>query len=298
MNRYVNPFFATAMVWLATCALCPAQMLREKPVPAQGIGVDQKLGQSVALDAKFYDDANNFVSLGDYFDGKRPVILSFNYSDCPQLCITQFNNLVVALLDLDLVPGQDFQIVSISLDWRERPGKAQETKTKYVANYGKPKTANGWHFLTGNEAAIHKAADACGIRYKYVVESDTFSHPAAFIFCSPQGEIIRYLDGLDRDLNGKIRPALIEASEGRMGTVIEQAMYFSSCFVYDPVSGKYTFVARRIMMYGAGATVVCLLVGLLPYWIRRRKKEAPSKDEAGFQSNTAGGMPTTREALS
>ena len=262
-------------IWLSACPLSHAQLSREKPEPAQGIGVDQQVGETVPLELKFHDDQNNYVALGDYFDGKRPVILSFNYSDCPRMCIVQFNRLVAGLIAMDLVPNKDFQIVSISLDWREKPGKAKETKSKYLANYGNLETGDGWHFLVGNEAAISQATEACGIRFRYILEQDSFSHPAAFIFCSPQGQIIRYLDGLDGELETKIRPALIEAGEGRVGTIFDKAMYFTSCYEYDPITGKTTLVAKRIMTVGGLLTMIALLVGLVPYWLVRRRTTIP-----------------------
>lgn len=275
--------------WLAVCPLGLAQMQREKPEPAQGIGVDQKLGQTVPLKAKFHDDENNYVALGDFFDGERPVILSFNYSDCPQMCIVQFNRLVAGLIAMDLKPEQDFQIVSISIDWREKPGRAKETKAKYLASYGQLATAQGWHFLVGNEATIRAATEACGIRFRYIPEQDSFSHPAAFIFCSPQGQIVRYLDGLDGELEKKIRPALIEAGEGRVGNILDRAMYFTSCYEYDPVSGKYSFVARRIMMWGSVLTIICLLIGLVPYWIGRRRSHVATGIQPVDAKTVAGG---------
>jgi protein SCO1/2 len=254
-------------------------MLRDKPIEAQGIGVDQQIGKTVPLELNFYDEQNRFVALGDYFDGRRPVVVSFNYSSCPQLCVVQLNGLVSAMFEMDLVPGRDFQIVSISFDPRDKPAVAYETKAKYLSAYGRLETADGWHFLVGNEAAIKSAADRFGIRYKYIAEQDSFSHPAAFIFCSPQGQIIRYLDGLDGELRAKLKPALIEAGEGRIGSWFDKGLYFSSCYVYDPVSGKYTLVARRIMMWSSGLTVVLLLVGLAPYWFWRRKSLPPAEGE-------------------
>lgn len=289
---------AIGLVWLAPCATSSAQVLRDTPEAAKGIQVDQKIGQTVALEAKFHDEQNNYVALGDFFDGQKPVVMSFNFSKCPRLCIVQFNNFVTALMKLDLVPGRDFQIVSISLDPRDKPSDAQNTKLKYVAAYGNLESAGGWHFLVGNQASIEQAADACGIRYKYIPEQDTFSHPAAFIFCSPQGQIIRYLNGLEGNLNETLKPAIIEAGEGRVGGVIDRLMYFASCYAYDPVSGKYSWVAHRIMRIGAVLTVFGLLIGLAPYWIGlRRKKRAADSNDTDVHDLLNGAAHLPREVL-
>lgn len=264
-------FVAAGLIGLAAVAVCPAQVSREKPRVAQGIRVDQQIGKSVALENKFHDDRNHHVALGDFFDGRRPVILSFNFSNCPRLCVVQFNNLVSALHSLELIPGRDFQIVSISLDPRDKPSDANSTKQNYLVSYGKLETADGWHFLVGNQATIEQAADRCGIRYEYIPEQDSFSHPSAFIFCSGQGQIIRYLNGLDGDLKEKLKPAIIEAGEGRVGGLIDRMLYFASCYEFDASTGKYTLVARNVMKWSGAATVLVLLVCLVPFWIGRRR---------------------------
>ncbi len=291
MARQLSLIITMWLVWLTTGALSQAQVLREKPDVAKEIRVDQKIGETVPLAAKFHDDQNNYVALGDLFDGERPVVISFNFSNCPRLCIVQFNNLVAALIPLDLLPGRDFQIVSISLDPRDKPSNASETKLKYLASYGKMDTKNGWHFLVGNQATIEQVADACGIRYEYIPEQDSFSHPSAFIFCSPQGQIIRYLNGLEGNLASTLRPAIVEAGEGRVGGVIDRMMYFASCYEYDPTSGKYTLVARKIMRWAATLTIVGLLIGLVPFWFGRRRAlrstSGPENDLNEFPTGTA-----------
>ncbi len=45
----------------------------------------QRLGEQLPLDAKFKDESGRDVALGEYF-GKKPVVLSFVYYQCPMLC--------------------------------------------------------------------------------------------------------------------------------------------------------------------------------------------------------------------
>ena len=49
------------------------------------VGIEQKLNQQLPLDLVFRDDTGKLVKLGDYF-GKRPVVLSMVYYECPMLC--------------------------------------------------------------------------------------------------------------------------------------------------------------------------------------------------------------------
>ncbi len=248
-----------------------AQVLEGLPPVAEGIGVDQRIGERLPLALDFDDDHNNQVFINDLFDGKLPVVLSFNYSDCPQLCVIQLNNLAAALQHINLVPGRDFRIVSVSLDPNEQTGKLADTKRNYVVAYGDLESADGWHFLRGTRENIRLLADACGFKYKYVPQQNIYSHPAAFIFCTPDGRISRYLDGLSGDppLDQSLKLALIEAGKGRIGSLADKVLYFSGCYVYDSVNGKYSLSAIRLMRLAGIGTIIALVIGITPYLIRR-----------------------------
>ena len=132
--------------WFATATFAQVAM-DDLPEVAQGIGVTQKLGEELPMHLEFEDDKNRFIQFGQLFAKKKPVLLSFNYSNCPKICVVQLQNLAGALSNMDLVPGRDFEIVSVSLDPTEQSQQLAETKAKYVAAYGNLDSANGWHLL-------------------------------------------------------------------------------------------------------------------------------------------------------
>ena len=78
------------------------------------------------LNAKFVDDTGAPVTLGKYFDGKHPVILSTVYYNCPMLCSEELDGLTGALEMVHLVPGKDFQIVVVSID----PSETTQTASR------------------------------------------------------------------------------------------------------------------------------------------------------------------------
>ena len=51
-------------------------------------------------------------------------------------------------------PGTDYNVVTVSFDPRETPDLAAAKKKNYIARYGRPGAAEGWHFLTGQPEAI------------------------------------------------------------------------------------------------------------------------------------------------
>ncbi len=96
------------------------------------------------------------VALGDYFGKDRPVILTLVYYSCPMLCTLVLNGMVDALKQIDMVPGKDFEIVSVSFDPTETPTLAKFKKQNYLNDYGRPEAAAGWHFLVGQPEPIRQ----------------------------------------------------------------------------------------------------------------------------------------------
>ncbi len=286
--------------WLLTIAFLAGALMTtaafgqiahdELPEVAQGIGIEQKIDAQLPLDAQFNDEDNNFVKLGKYFLGKKPVLISFNYSNCPKLCSIQLQNLASSLQDIRLKPGKDFELVIISIDPNEQAQQARELKAKYLALYGDLETTDGWHVLTGKRENIQRVTDACGYKYKYIPEQKIYSHESAFIFCSPKGKVIRYLDGLDSELRFRLDKALMEAGEGKVGTWLDKIVYFSGCYVYDEHQGKYTMQMMSIMRLGGGITVLALALWLVPTWLlswfspKKTKPDATPADVASESS--------------
>ena len=75
------------------------------------IDVDEHLGNIIDTSLRFVDHTGKSVTLADYFDGKRPVLVTMNYFRCPVLCNVQLNELTEALRTFDWVPGDGHALV-------------------------------------------------------------------------------------------------------------------------------------------------------------------------------------------
>ncbi len=261
-----------------------AQLIDRAPAEISEVGIDEKLGEPLPLDLAFVNERGEDVTLGQLFYRDRPVILTMNYSDCPMLCMLQLNGLVDGLLDISLMPGKDFEILSVSIDPTETPERARLTHQRYVKAYGKPEAASGWHFWVGKQANIKKLADAIGFRYKFVPEQGEYAHTASLIFCTPEGVISRYVDGVYFEPT-TLRLSLIEAGEGKIGTSMDRILLF--CFDWDSTTGRYAPVAQRLMRFGAGLTLLVLFLGLVPVWLRSRRSA-----NAAQRPSATGGKPS------
>jgi protein SCO1/2 len=265
---------------VAACAVSillglPVAAQRSEPLPQdlEEIGVTQKLDAALPLDLEFVNEEGRRVTLGEYFDSDRPVLLSLVYYECPMLCTLVLDGMVRVMEEMDWVPGDQFDVLTISIDPEETTELAQQKKKNYLRSYGKPEAAEGWHFLTGEEDAIRRVADAVGFRYRYLEENGEFAHPAVLFVMTPEGHVSRYLFGVQHDPQ-TLRLSLVEASEGRIGTPVDKFLLY--CYRYDPDEGRYAPVAMQLMRVGGGTTIVILGGILLTLWLRevrhRRRK--------------------------
>ena len=238
------------------------------PEALREVGFDQRIGEMLPLDARFLDEQGQSVALADYF-GDKPVILSLVYYECPMLCSMVLNGLVRSLRVLKFNVGEEFNMITLSIDPGEGPELAQEKQKSYVGLYKREGAAAGWHFLTGEETEIHRVAESVGFRYVYDSETDEYAHAAGVVVLTPDGTIARYFYGMDyppRDL----RLGLVEAADGKVGNVIDQALLF--CYRYDPLAGTYSAVVLNILKIAAAVTLIALAV--MFYFLRRRIQPA------------------------
>ena len=270
---------ASAILGLLLANACFSQIIRtDIPEAEKGTGVDENLGDTIDLDIEFRNDKDSKIRIGDIFDGKQPVILSFNYSNCPKLCSVQLENMAIAMRKIDFKVKEDFQVVSVCIDPLEQVATARKSKQKFVTFYGDEDSSDGWHFLTGRRDSVEVLADNCGVRYKYIPHQKLYSHPPVFILLSPKGKIVRYIHGLNYEPI-TIKRALVEAAEGKIGSSINRFTYITGCFLYDESSGKYSPQAMGIMRIGGAFTAILLIGALIPYWfLGAGRKTKPLQD--------------------
>ncbi len=237
----------------------------QKPAELEGVGIDEKLGQSLDTTLTFTDDNGQPVQLSQYLTKKKPIILSLVYFNCPSLCNLHLNGLNDAFKQLDWAVGDKFEVVSVSINPQENASLAKNKKASYLQEYGRNNVEGGWHFLTGSQEQIQKLAANVGFKYKYDETSKEYLHSAAAIVITPEGKISRYLHGVFFEPK-TLRLSLVEASNGHIGEFVDSFMLF--CFRYDPNKRTYAFYAYNIMKFGAGLAALALFAFLLPGWKR------------------------------
>ncbi|HEV8608783.1 MAG TPA: SCO family protein [Thermoanaerobaculia bacterium] len=268
---------ACALVFTALAAPLFAQATPDgRPSILRNVAIEQHLDRPLPLDLRFRDEAGRAVRLGEYF-GKRPVVLVLAYYDCPMLCTQVLNGLLAAMRVLSFDAGREYEVVTVSFDPRDDPSDARAKKEPYVAKYGRAGAAAGWHFLTGEPAAIAGLAEAVGFRYAWGERQEQFAHASAIYVATPDGRLSRYFYGIEyapRDL----RLALVEASRGKIGTPVDQLLLY--CYHYDPAAGRYGAVVMNMVRVAGVAFVLVLSAFLFLMWRRERRRLSQRPHEA------------------
>ena len=249
----------------------------ELPRVLQHVGIAQHLNQQLPLDAQFVDDTGKTVKLGDYF-GKKPAILSLVYYNCPMLCSETMNGLTSSLMMVNLTPGKDFNIIFISIDPTETPADAAKKKALYVKRYGKPETANGWHFLTGKSPAIDAVTKAVGFGYVPSPGPDgkmtQFAHAASIQVVTTDGRLAQYYLGVEYSPNDLLL-GLVEGSGNKIGSPVANILTY--CYHYDPQRNKHSLVVARVVQLG-GMVTMAGLGGFMFLMFRKDLRRARTSD--------------------
>lgn len=281
VTRAHKRILLAALVGLFVCSVVEAQVVRDSVPELMEIDIIEHLGDSLPLNLSFVDDNGSKVTLSDYFKGDKPVILTLGYYECPMLCNLVFNGVSEGIKELGWVPGEKYQVISVSIDPLETAELAANKKANYIKFLEMPEAAGGWHFLVTESENAKTLADAIGFKYYYVKDRDEYAHAAAAYLISPDGVISRYLYGIQyTGINLKL--GLLEASEGKIGSTLDRILMY--CYRYDPEAKGYVLFAQNAMKVGGAVTVVliALLVGLL--FIKERLK-AQGEVAAALKNN-------------
>ena len=250
------------------------------PQVLQKVQVSQHLNQQLPLTASFVDETGTPVHLGDYF-GKRPAILSLVYYTCPLLCSEELDGMTAALEMVKLTPGKDFDVVIVSIDPSDTPAKAAAKKAFYLKRYGRPDTASGWHFLTGQKPAIDAVTDAVGFGYVRVPGPDgtlsQFAHASSIELVTTQGRLAQYYLGVEYSPKDVLL-GLIEASGNKIGSPVANILTY--CYHYDPQTNKHSLIVARVVQFG-GMVTMASLGGFMFLMFRRDLKLGREHDLVG-----------------
>jgi protein SCO1/2 len=265
----------TAVLFAILLAVPSANAQNPALAPLADAGIDQKLSAQIPLDVQLRDEAGRPVVLGKYFHDK-PVIFMLVYYECPMLCGLVLNGVFESVRTLKLTAGDDYHVIAVSFDSSETPELAAAKKDQLLSRFRMEDTEAGWHFLTGDENAIRTLAEAVGFRYTWDKQTLQWVHGSAIMVVTPDGKLSRYFFGVEyppRD----IRLALVEASQGKIGSLIDKALLY--CFHYNPLTGRYGFAIMTAIRI-AGIATIAVLGTFVAVALRRERAQRKAQADA------------------
>jgi protein SCO1/2 len=261
-------------ILLAGALVTPSAVAQVNVTPKEleEVRVQEHLGAELphALVFDRHDGAR--VSLGSALRGTKPTILVFAYHRCPMLCSFVIDGLLKGLKGVSATAGEDFNVVSVSIDPRDNPESATKKREQILGRYGRTVAPEAFTFLTGDEPSIKALTKVVGFDFTYDARQDQYAHPAAVFLVSPTGHLTRYLYGIVYEPED-LKLAIIEAKAEKARSTVESLLLY--CYHYDPQGKRYGLVAMRVMRLGGLVTVLALGTLLATLWrFDRRKTKA------------------------
>ena len=236
----------------------------------------QRLNTTLPLGAAFKDENGRDVTLGQYFDGKKPVVLAFVYYSCPMLCTQVMNGVSRAVKLLPFSAGRDFDVVFISFDPRDKPETAAAKKAALMNYWSMQNQSGAWHLLTGEVPQIKEVTSAAGFFYTWDDKTQQFAHMSGVLVLTPDGRLSRYFYGVEYSPK-ELRLALVESGQGHIGSVVDELLLY--CYHYDPANGRYGAMVMNLVRIGGVLTVMCM-AGFILLMRRYEKMHPPMEGHA------------------
>jgi len=214
-------------------------------------------GARVPLALGFEDavagDGSGATTLERSFGGRPSLLLPVDYT-CGNVCDPMLTMSAAALKATGLRQGEDVRFVLVGLDPKDGVEAARRMLEREWPEHGEGVAA-----LIGDEPAIAALTGALGYGFRYDPGTDSYAHPAAAMIMTGDGRVARVLSPLA--LNARdLRLALVEAGEGRVGTVADRFVLL--CYGFDAATGVYTPLVRRVLSVAAAMTMVAIAFGI------------------------------------
>ena len=109
-----------------------SQTLKDNLPELYNIDVVEHLGDKIPLDIQLVNDRGDSVTLAEYFQQGKPVVMVLGYYNCPMLCQMVLNGLSDGLRTVSWEPAKDYLLLNISINPRETYELAAAKKKNYL----------------------------------------------------------------------------------------------------------------------------------------------------------------------
>jgi protein SCO1/2 len=232
------------------------------------VRVDQRPGVQLPMSATFKDETGKQITFGSLFTG-RPIVLLPIFYRCTGVCNLELQGVLNALMrSPKLLPGRDLDVVALGINPQEGPDLAKGKKESTLDEYGKPQSAKGWHFLTGDMQNIRLVTNAMGFDFTFDPKKDVVNHPSGIMILTPKGMVSSYM------LSGIYQPSAFQDDVSRAAAEViapKSDEIFFGCICIDPITGKRSLVITNVLRLLGILTVLSILGAMVFMSTRNRR---------------------------
>ncbi len=220
-------------------------------------------------DIELRDRRNQPLRLSAYRG--KPLLVSFIYTGCFQVCPTQTRTLYQAVKGLDRMLGENqFNVVSIGFNQPfDSPGAMQAFAAQHGINY------RNWEFLSPAAGDVDALTRAFG--FSWAPTPAGFDHVLGVTVVDGEGRISAQVlgDGVTAEqLGSPLRQLLLwepQAKPTTLGEMLERVRIL--CTVYDAETGQYRYDYKLIFEIAGGVLFFfSVFVYFFREWLRQRRE--------------------------
>lgn len=215
------------------------------------------------------DRAGHPVELSRYRG--KPLLVSFIYTACFQVCPTTTRNLQKAVQNTVGMMGADrFNVISIGFN---QPFDSPSALKDFAQHYGI--RLPNWEFLSPSAVIVGDLTHNFG--FSFVATPAGFDHLNQVTMVDADGRIVRQVYGenftaedLVEPLKKLIAGSAIPPEVGVLTEIVERVRII--CSIYDPVTGRYrTNYSLYFQIAGFLSFVFFLIYLSIHFWRNRRR---------------------------
>lgn len=203
----------------------------------------------------------------------KPLVVTFIYTACFQVCPTITRNLQKAVDTTVSVMGADrFNVISIGFN---QPFDSPAALADFSRQYGI--RLPNWEFLSPAPAIVGDLTANFG--FSYVAAPAGFDHINQVTLVDADGRIVRQVYGekftaedLAEPLKLLITGSAIPPEVGTLQEIMERVRIL--CSIYDPITGRYRTNYSLYFQFAGFITFVGFMIYLsINFWKNRRRSE-------------------------
>jgi len=207
----------------------------------------------------------------------KPLVVTFIYTACFQVCPTITRNLQKAVDTTVSVMGADrFNVISIGFN---QPFDSPAALADFSRQYGI--RLPNWEFLSPAPAIVGDLTANFG--FSYVATPAGFDHINQVTLVDADGRIVRQVYGekftaedLAEPLKLLITGSAIPPEAGTLQEIMERVRIL--CSIYDPVTGRYRTNYSLYFQFAGFITFVGFMIYLsINFWKNRRRSEGKAQ---------------------